>query len=56
MRRRFDIKRILTNPKLRRELFVSCIQAIQAREGITTTQAQAERAYDKVHEEGTRKQ
>src|SRR6266498_2434696 len=44
-RRRFDIRGILANPDLRRELMVPTIQATQAREGIETTREQAERAY-----------
>ncbi len=51
MRRRVDIKAILANPKERRELMVGVIIATQAREGIVTTQAQAEAAYDKVRTE-----
>lgn len=47
-RKRFDIKKILADPELRRKLMVSCIIATQAREGITTTQEQAEEAYQKV--------
>lgn len=42
------LRGILADPKLRRELFVRAIQAIQAREGIDTSRAQAERAYDKA--------
>jgi len=45
---RVDIRAILANPAQRRELMVSSIQAIQAREGIATTQAQAEEAYDRA--------
>ena len=48
MDRRFDMKAILRDPILRRKLMVSTIVATQAREGITTTVEQAERAYDKV--------
>lgn len=48
MRRRVDIRTILRDPNLRRELMVRTIVAIQAREGIKTTQQQAEAAYDKV--------
>jgi hypothetical protein len=47
------IKKILTDPILRRELMVPCIIAIQAREGIDTTREQAEQAYDKVLRERT---
>ncbi len=45
---RVDIKAILANPAQRRELFVGVIIATQAREGIVTTRAQAEAAYDTV--------
>jgi hypothetical protein len=51
VRRRVDIKAILANPVTRRRLMVRNIIAIQAREGITTTQEQAEAAYDKVLKE-----
>lgn len=43
---RIDIKSILADPKAKKELFVRVIIATQAREGITTTLEQAERAYD----------
>jgi hypothetical protein len=43
--------RILTDPVLRKELFVGCIIATQAREGIVTTREQAEAAYDKIQKE-----
>jgi hypothetical protein len=46
--KRVDIKVILKDPKLRREMMVKTIIATQAREGIVTTVEQAERAYDKV--------
>jgi len=46
--KRVDIRAILRDPALRRELIVRTIIATQAREGIETTQEQAERAYDKV--------
>jgi hypothetical protein len=45
---RVDIRAILRDPVKRRRLMVGVIIATQAREGIVTTQAQAERAYDKV--------
>lgn len=48
MNRRFDIQAILADPTQRRQMMVQVIIATQAREGITTTQAQAEAAYDKV--------
>src|SRR5260370_205808 len=40
-----DVKRILSDPDLRRKLMVSTIQATQAREGIQTSEEQARRAY-----------
>lgn len=46
--RRVDIKSILTTPHLRRTLMIDTLRATQAREGINTTQEQAERAYNKV--------
>jgi hypothetical protein len=46
--RRVNVKAIMADPVLRRELMVSLIQTIQARERIDTTTEQAERAYDKV--------
>lgn len=46
-----EIQRILHTPHLKRELLVRVLIATQAREGIITTQEQAERAYDKVQEE-----
>lgn len=49
-RRRLDIRSILANPNLRRELMVPTIQSTQAREGIETTHEQAERAYYVVTE------
>lgn len=51
MNRRVDIKKILRNPEQRRKLMVDGIIATQAREGIVTTQEQAEAAYDKVQVE-----
>ena len=47
---RINVKAILADPDLRRELMVRTIQATQAREGIETTEAQAERAYYVVTE------
>jgi hypothetical protein len=49
-KRRVDLRKILANPDLRRELMVPTIQATQAREGIDTTRSQAERAYYVVTE------
>lgn len=46
--KRVDVRAILADPVLRRELMVATIQAIQAREGIETTKEQAEQAYDSV--------
>ena len=46
--KRINIREILRNPEQRRLLMVNCIIALQAREGITTTVAQAEAAYDKA--------
>ena len=43
--RRVDIKKILSEPDLRRKLMVETIQATQAREGIETTEEQANKAY-----------
>ena len=45
---RVNIKAILANPKLRKEMMVRVIIATQAREGIVTTHKQASDAYDKV--------
>ena len=42
---RVSMKAILAHPDLRRKLMVRTIQATQAREGIETTEEQAERAY-----------
>ena len=48
--RRVNVKAILADPDLRRKLLVSTIQATQAREGIDTTEEQADRAYYVVSE------
>lgn len=48
--KRVDLKKILADTELRRKLMVSTIQATQAREGIRTTVAQANRAYYVVKE------
>ena len=48
--RRVDIKAILGASDLRRKLMVSTIRATQAREGIETTEEQADRAYYVVTE------
>lgn len=44
-RRRVDIKSILRDPDLSRELLIPTLQATQAREDIATSREQAERAY-----------
>lgn len=44
------LRPVLSDPKLRRVLFVGLIVTIQAREGIVTTREQAERAYDLARE------
>ena len=49
-KRRVDLRRILAQPDLRRELMVQTLEATQAREGIDTTREQAERAYYVVTE------
>jgi len=49
-RRRVDLKAILADEDLRRDLMVSTIQATQAREGIETSKDQADRAYYVVNE------
>lgn len=48
---RVNIKAILADPVKRRALMVDALIALQAVEGIETTRAQAEAAYDKVQEE-----
>ena len=48
--RRVNVKAVLSDPDLRRKLMVSTIQATQAREGIDTTEEQADRAYYVVSE------
>ena len=48
--KRVNVKAILADPDLRRKLMVSTIQATQAREGIDTTEEQADRAYYVVTE------
>ena len=47
---RVNVKAILADPDLRRKLMVRTIQATQAREGIESTEEQAERAYYVVTE------
>ena len=54
--KRVNIRKILDTPELRRKLMVDSIIATQAREGIVTSRAQAEAAYDKVlNEKASRK-
>lgn len=48
---RVNVKSILADAVLRKRLMVQVIIATQAREGITTTVAQAEAAYNKVQAE-----
>jgi hypothetical protein len=48
---RVDIRKILADPQLRRELMIQNIVAMQAREGVTTSLEQAAAAYDKVRAE-----
>ena len=48
--KRVNVKAILADADLRRKLMVSTIQATQAREGIETSPAQADRAYYVVTE------
>jgi hypothetical protein len=49
--KRVDIAAILKDPVARRRMCVDTIIAMQAREGIETTRAQAEAAYDRVQAE-----
>lgn len=48
---RVNVRAILADPVQRKKLLVGVIVATQAREGIVTTRAQAEAAYDKVQQE-----
>jgi len=50
-RRRIDIWEILRDGGRREQMFVRLIMAMQAREGITTSEDQARQAYRKVREE-----
>ena len=45
-RKRWDIKAILADPVLRKELMIRSIISTQALEGIVTTREQAEQAYE----------
>jgi len=49
--KRVDVRAILSDSLLRKELMLDTIIATQAREGITTTREQAEKAYDKIQRE-----
>lgn len=49
--KRVSLRKILADPDLRRRLMVTTIQATQAREGIVTTEEQAQRAYYVVTEQ-----
>lgn len=46
---RVDISHIIRDPKLKKELIVQTIIATQAREGIVTTEIDAEKAYEKIN-------
>lgn len=46
--RRVDVRAILRDPRLRREMCVGAILFLQHLEGIDTTREQAEAAYDAV--------
>ena len=48
--RRYNTKKILADPILRKRMLVPAIKTIQNREGINTTTEDAERAYNKVRE------
>jgi hypothetical protein len=50
-RRRIDILEILRDGGRREQMFVRLIMAMQAREGIITSEDQARQAYRKVREE-----
>ena len=52
--RRYNTKKILADPIIRKRMLVPAIKTIQNREGINTTTEDAERAYNKVRE-GERK-
>ena len=49
--RRVNLRAILSDPTLRRELMVATLRATHAREGIHTTQQHAEDTYDKIQRE-----
>jgi hypothetical protein len=46
--KRVNLKKILSDPKMRKKLMVSVIRSVQAVGGIETTEKQAEEAYDLV--------
>jgi len=46
--KRVDIKKLLANPVLKKELMVRVIVATQLREGIVTTIEEANRAYERA--------
>jgi hypothetical protein len=48
---RVDLRPILGDPIKRKQLMMRLIKAIQSREGIDTTDEQAERAYDAIQRE-----
>ncbi len=50
---RINMADLLADPAKRKELMVRVIIATQAREGIETTQEQAEAAYERVQREKT---
>lgn len=56
MNKRIQIRTILADERLRRKLLTHVIQATQNREGIATTLAQAEAAYDKIRAQDRRAQ
>lgn len=51
MVKRLDVNAILQDLAKRKRLMIATLIATQAREGITTTWEQAERAYEKIQEE-----
>lgn len=50
-RMRYNIRAMLADAALRREIIVGSIMTIQSREGIMITREQAEAAYDRVYGE-----
>ena len=50
-RRRVNIKDILRDPELRKEMMVDAIIATQAREGIVVSRERAEEVYDQYQED-----